>query len=514
MGSLLDPSRSPLVDDRSNPRDLRARVVLFLIWMGLVAWLMSGHVFWRDEVRGLSLALSGSNVVEMLRNVQGEGHPALWYLILRGAHELAPYREVLPVVGALFGFAAMAVFTFWSPFRTAIVALVLFSAYGAFEYVVVARNYGIAALVMFVIAALYGRIRHTLWFGLLLAVLSNTNVPSSILAAAFLLFRLMEMYGERSALTRRDWLVLGGNMAIAAIGAWLCFRTVYPTFNDGAVSSNFGTLTAGKVIAALLDSKRGFSEVGMPHALIFLLLCCGLIRRPAAFSAAVAGFIALKMFFFFVYRSNYRHEILFVIFLLALHWTVAKQAKGPVSERPWTKYLQLAGQWAFVSFLFAQSLLLISRPIYRQIVGIPYSRSAEVAALLKRPELSEAIVMADPDVMLEPLPYYVDNPLWMLREERFGQVARLTYDSRLDLSLDDILADAQRLHRSSGRPVVILSTLRLRPSMRRRRHRVLFTQATIVTPENVRRFQSATRRLARFDNAATDESYDVYVYPR
>ncbi|MDQ3144143.1 MAG: hypothetical protein M3Q57_04610 [Pseudomonadota bacterium] len=512
MGSILNPSRSPLVGGPPSPRDLRIRLFLFLIWMVLVAWFMSGHVFWRDEVRGFSLALSGSNVVEMLRNVHGEGHPALWYLILRGAHNITPYREVLPVMGALFGFLAMGVFVFRSPFRTIIVGLVLFSLYGAFEYVVVARNYGLSAFVMFVIAALYHRIKGTLWFGLLLLILCNTSVLSCILAAAFLLFRVIEAMGERPTMTRRSWSVMFGNMVLAAIGAWICFRTVYPTFNDAAVSSNFGTFTADKLIDALLDWKKGFWNLGLPHPLLALVFCFSLIRRPAAFCAAIAGFIALKMFFYLVYLSYYRHEILFVVFLLALHWMVAKGAGGHDSERPATKYVQFAGQWAFVSLLFSQSLLLL-RPIYEQIVGVPYSRSADVAELLKRPELSGAIIMADPDTMLEPLPYYVENPLWMLRQERFGKVVQLTRNARRELSLDDILADAARLHRASGRPILYLSHLRLR-SLSKGRQMVLFSHATIVTPENVRRFRASTRRVASFDRAATGESYDVFVYPR
>src|SRR5881227_1871597 len=96
----------PLLGGTATAGDRRYRLILFLAWLVLVSWLLSGHVFWRDEVRAFSLALSGSNVIEMLRNVHGEGHPALWYLILRGAHNLFPYREVLPVAGAVFGIGA------------------------------------------------------------------------------------------------------------------------------------------------------------------------------------------------------------------------------------------------------------------------------------------------------------------------------------------------------------------------------------------------------------------------
>ena len=187
-----------LVAEDSTRASRRIRVILFFAWLALALWFCASHIFWRDEVRAFSLALSGANYVEMLRNVHGEGHPALWYLILRGAHDLFPYREVLPVSGAVIGIASMAVFAFRAPFRPLVLAMVMFSFWAAFEYVAVARNYGISALVMFSIAALYGRIRNNLWFGVMVALLCNTNVPSCILAAAFMLFRVIEMLTEKA----------------------------------------------------------------------------------------------------------------------------------------------------------------------------------------------------------------------------------------------------------------------------------------------------------------------------
>src|SRR5437868_3283871 len=85
-GENLPTWLSFLVSDRSAGKRSWQRAALFAAWLGLIAWLCFNHVFWRDEIRALSLALSGNGVVEMLRNVHGEGHPALWYLILRGGH--------------------------------------------------------------------------------------------------------------------------------------------------------------------------------------------------------------------------------------------------------------------------------------------------------------------------------------------------------------------------------------------------------------------------------------------
>ena len=122
--------------------------------------------------------------------------------------------------------------------------------------------------------------------------------------------------------------------------------------------------------------------------------------------------------------------------------------------------------------------------------------------------------MADPDTMLESLPYYVDNPLWMLRQQRFGKVVRLSRDSRRELTLDDVLLDAERLHRQTGRPIVFLSHLPLRADKSYRKS-VMFHDETILTPESVKRFLSSTRHVATLRGLELgDENYDMFVYPR
>ena len=500
-----------LVGGPIKPRDLLARLVLFLTWLALVPWEIAGHVFWRDEVRAFSLALSGSNLVEMLRNVHGEGHPALWYVILRIGHDVFPYREVLPVAGALIGIAAMALVAFRSPFRTITVAMILFSAYGAFEYVVISRNYGIAALVMLALAALYPHVRNKLWLGVILLVLCNTNVPSCLLAASFLLFRLIEMLTGGSTSTRREWLIFAGNCALAAVGAYLCFVTVYPTFNDEAVSSNLAHLSLAKIGLALIDSQRGFGQ--LPGPLIVALSCLAFVRKPAALCASLSGFLILKLFFYLVYPASYRHEILYLFFLLSLLWMIAKGAGGMWPDRAWTKRVELVGTFSFIVLLAANSILLTG-PITEQLAGKPYSRSADVAKLLRQPQLAGAIVMADPDTMLESLPYYVDNPLWLLRQQRFGKVTRLTRNSRLALTVDDILADAIRLHRQTGRPIVFLTYAPLRTDVSERAF-VLYDYHTDLRPESVKRFLASTRRIASLRGIdMSDENYDVYAYPR
>src|ERR1700739_2024372 len=87
-GSLLRPRQ--VLDDRlfAPKRDRRSwRDILLLAgWTLLVGLQIARHVMWRDEVRALTIALNGDDLIAMLRGLHGEGHPALWYLLLRGAH--------------------------------------------------------------------------------------------------------------------------------------------------------------------------------------------------------------------------------------------------------------------------------------------------------------------------------------------------------------------------------------------------------------------------------------------
>ena len=244
----------------ASPRQDRwLRLALFALWLAAMVWIASDHVFWRDEIRAFSLALQGETMAEMVRGVQGEGHPALWYILLRLAHDLVPIREVLPIVAGLIAVAAMALLVWRAPFPPLVVALILFGQAGLIEYAVTARNYGISMLLLFALAAAYPRFRDRgPVLGLLLALLCNTNVPAVLLAGAFMLFWLIELIGEHKANWRR-YRVFAMNAGIMLVGVIACIVTVYPPANDGAVAAPPESLLT--VFGALLAPGSSFVDL-------------------------------------------------------------------------------------------------------------------------------------------------------------------------------------------------------------------------------------------------------------
>jgi hypothetical protein len=302
---------------------------------------------------------------------------------------------------------------------------------------------------------------------------------------------------------------------LALIGAYLCFRTIYPTFNDGAVSPNLQTIGPVSAVMAIFDSGTAFfrSAGGLPPAVqlsLLLVSWLGFSKQPAALAAAVGAFVGLKLFFYFIYPASYRHEALYFVFLLSLHWMIVQGAGRGWPVRP-PSLVYAVGAWALIEVLAVQTYLLLT-PVTFQLTGAPFSRAADVADLLKQRGLSNAIVMADPDPFVESLAYYMDNPFWLLRDRKFGRVVRLTNRGRADLTLDAVLEDAAMLHQRTGRPVVFLSLLKLDPVNKTRN--MMYANTTTLTPDSVRRFEASTTLIASMRTAYTDEKYEVYVYPR
>ena len=530
-----------LVSLRANAPQRGPRLALFAVWLAIVLILAWHHAFWRDEVRAYSIALQGDDVVGMLKALHGEGHPAVWYLMLRTAHAVFHTPLVLPAVSLLTATAAVLLLALRSPFRLWVLGLVLFGGVGLYEYVVVSRNYGISMLAMFLLAWLYPRYRDRgIALGLLLALLANTNAHSALLVAAFLLFWLLDaaiQHGLRWTPALRSF---GLNAVVAVIGVGLCAATIYPTFNDAALVDHGAAFAPGRLLEAAALPASQFPELVTHHpwqllkllglrneasraalaALMSLAMVgstFGLLRRPAAFVAALAALLMFSLFFAVISPGAYRHEALWLMFLLSMYWialrrdparelAVPPRSKAPLKAASWAGAGLLAGLLALQLPDSALALvnLLPGRP--------PLSQSASFAAFIgKHPELAHATVIAEPDHFAEALPYYLPNPIYMLHEQVYRPYVKFTRAVRAETSLDDVLKAAEQVAASTRRPVVILMATALDPAAPAKSVREGYNWRFDTTPEQVRAFEAATRKLGHFGPAITDESYDAYV---
>jgi hypothetical protein len=534
---------------QSGPNNRRLGLALYCGWLAIVLYLAVHHAVWRDEMRALSFALQGNNVFDMIRGVHGEGHPLLWYLLLRGSHALLATPRVLLIVSVVVAASAMLLLVLRSSFNLFILALLFLSRFAIYEYSVMARNYGISMLILFLLAAFYKRHRErSLLLGILLFLLANTNAHSVLLVVAFVIFWLSDLVlnppAVPSSARKNFWL----NTGIAVLGCILCAVTVRPTINDAAQIDpadrphGLGIIKSVVLPAQPLSNAVPLSAANNhlhslltahPGVELLLLLCLslvilgstlGLIRRPAALFGAWAGLGGFALFFTVIYPGDYRHVALWLVFLVTLYWIAGddqSRPAQPAEAKPsfqlltgaWSQRIRFIGYLCFIFLLMFQAFFGVQavQPVLRNTK--PESRVRDLAALISSiPSLHDATVIGDPDYLVEAIPYYLPNPTYLIREHRYGNIVIFTRRATLTLSLSDILANAQDIHRRTGKPVIVLLNDRLDTVTTPQRLKEGYDWILTTTPEEIQTFKQQTRLLSHFGPASgLDETFDAYV---
>ena len=356
----------PAEDSAGRPpgRRLPLRLLVVVAWLALVAFLVLHHVMWRDEVRALSLATQGASILDMPAAARGYGHPLLWHVLLRFGTDLLGTNLVLPGLALAIGIVAAAILVFVARLSLPVMMLTLFGGFATFDYVVTARNYGIAMLLFLLVAWAYPQVRargryHSLIQGGLLFLLCNANVHSVVLAGAFGIFWLGDLIAREGwgwSRAKRQWFAA---MIVAGAGALLAFVSVYPSVEDApaAVHRSLGETLLHLIPGVEFQRIFGNFNASLPVTILAAVLVTGSVaafaRRPAALVAAILALGGLQLLFVFVYPGHYRHDALLIVFFVVLHWLTAK-GFGGWHDTAVTRRAERIGRIAFLALLAAQ----------------------------------------------------------------------------------------------------------------------------------------------------------------
>ena len=139
------------------------------------------------------------------------------------------------------------------------------------------------------------------------------------------------------------------------------------------------------------------------------------------------------------------------------------------------------------------------------------SSSRDFGIFLNRhQDLKNAIILGEPDYLMESLPYYARNSIYIAREHRFGTTVSFTKKNQRDLSLLDLLKAAQGLHTQFNKPVLIALGHKLNPS---RPFVINFSYGKkfFYSVHMLKMFSDATQLVAQFNQSISDENYSVFL---
>ena len=500
--------------------------VMLALYVAIIAVVATRHEMWRDEVRAWTVATRPESFAAMVGAVRAEGHPLVWYCLLRFGHLLFHSPWVLPATSLAVAATAAWLFLRSSPFPWVWKALFLLGTLALYHYSVMCRNYGIGMLILWAIAARYEqRFERPLLHGMLLLLLANTSAHAAIIAAAFTLAWGWEAWRGR-ATPRTASVLLGIGVALAGIAA--AALICYPS-SDSAVTG-LRQASAGSMAQAALESVVGLAApfrrlvtASLPLTVLgfsdpegagattlistaLLVLVAWRHRRDLdlliAFAATV---LVLGWFFRVVYPPPLRHVGLLYVTILALEW-IARRREERTGRAPSRAGTTLAFALPAVMAMHAGAAVA---DIRQDLQGERSSSRAFAAFLRSRPELRDAIVVGEPDYLIESLPYYTEQRLYSVEEGRLFRWVNFSRSVRDTLSLGALLDAVERLARAERVPVLLaLGHLSLSSDSTGDlpyRYGSRFTW----TPEERRRLELQTTPLAEFTRAYGDENYVV-----
>jgi hypothetical protein len=381
-------------------------IAILGVWLTVVIFTTTNHEFWRDEVRPLSLARAANSPLDLYGLTQYDGHPILWFMLLYIGKSIFDTPLILPVTSIVIAFGAVAVFMFFAPFPLWIKCMFIFSALPVYEYSVMARDYGISMLLPFVGAVLYrNRAKHPLLLAFVLALLANTNVHSAILACLIAaLWAWDTVVEQRTAPVQVGGLSPYLPFAIVFAGVLLCAAFTMP--RENTILTSVRSVTAQDIglslIKATLQPERNFSDlvpmVNPVAGLLLYLTAFGLLSRPNLFLAALGGQIAFGVLSLVVYPLEYRHQGLFLVFMLFLYWLFIQSMNKVAMTR--TKHLLFNMGYVAMLILILGNCNKTPYVVWKDIT-MEKSSSKAFGKFLNRSALyHNAIIVPEPDYLL------------------------------------------------------------------------------------------------------------------
>ena len=439
--------------------------LLFVVINGIGA---SHHECWRDEMQAWLIARDTPDLSAMLEQEHYEGHPPVWYLLLRTVTLVTHQPEAMQLLTMVLAAVTVFLFCYHAPFSRILKILFVCNYYLLFEYGIVCRIYLPGILLLSVACILYPSARERPWpFALSLLMAAFTSIHCLIvavaMAAAFLgSWLLPSLRGaqkqEAAAAPFRllPWLAF-------AIGVGLAAYSMFPR-PDALPVNGYGWNFAwdaeslAKVLFAFwwayfpLPRPDGYFWIPpwcMPvwssdNYLVYASLAAifgGMVfflrRHISALLFYLVGTLGLLAFFYFKYLGFIRHiGFLFFTFLFALWMKKAGSASGSGRSSLWMERGAEIVLGAMLATQAVTGLWAVREDYYN-----PFSCGKQAAEFIIEHHLQDKFIAVGADWAGAPLAGYLDRSLYYPNARRYGSFTRFD-TQREDISDEEFLRRA------------------------------------------------------------------------
>ncbi|MBO5093238.1 MAG: hypothetical protein J6C33_02645 [Lachnospiraceae bacterium] len=389
--------------------------------------LLYYHEPWRDEAQ-IWILSRDLPIWKLPRQMSYEGHPCLWHVLMYPfAHFGLPYLMQNAAAFVIVTCAA-ALLIFRSSFPLYVRAILVFSPFLTYYYPVIARNYCMIPLFLFLLAYWYpSRLERPVRYTLVIALLVQSHavmiMTAFSLSLCFLAENCIRFYQDRDGrafVKRTSPLLLPLASAVFLLYELMSVEKSSLLHIKTASVSRTMEKIIDKTVEGLgtlcgFDGKKGL--ILLLIGAVFLLLAA--FRRKAKAKYTVVTVLTLTycfQFWFYAMVYNYSMQRLMTYPLLIIWgmWVLktesasGKEAETAASE----KQRGIAAVLRPAELVFCAFCLLAlfhCVPEIRLDVETPYSNGRETAAFIKSNIPDEAVILTDNQAEVTAIFPYLDR---------------------------------------------------------------------------------------------------------
>ncbi len=251
------------------------------------------HELWRDEAQAWCI-VRDLNFVDIFNIARYEGHPILWYLLLLPFAKLGINVVSMQIISLIAVLTSVIFFVFKSPFNKLQKVLIIFSAGMLYYLPVIARNYSLIPVLLFLLAYFYPkRDERPYLYSILIILLSNTHILMlgfCLTACACFFFEDIKKHFKPTVLSGLNFLFL--------------LFSFYNTANQNIVVHNYFYVNNNGILT-LLNSISYY-----------------LINSFVIFSQNINNIIIYTAFLFTLFALFKLNKKLFIIFSVSLIYMI------------------------------------------------------------------------------------------------------------------------------------------------------------------------------------------------
>jgi len=191
----MNSARKKLEKTSVDSRITYLYIGILFFFVVLSIFVSIHHEPWADEANPWLMA-KGASVSELFTTyLHSEGHPALWYLVLKVFQWFGLKYNYFFIIPIIFSTLGVAIFLFQSNFKMYLKILFPFTYFIFYQYTIVARGYCLILLLLSLLAWIYPKRKEKcLTFSILLILLLSLESYTYLLSGSLFLLYLYDYY--------------------------------------------------------------------------------------------------------------------------------------------------------------------------------------------------------------------------------------------------------------------------------------------------------------------------------